>query len=51
VIAPSTPPPACSDVFAAFTIASTDWVVMSPSTSAIRTISGPSYAAAFGRGE
>ena len=32
VMAPSTPPPARSDVLAAFTIASTSWTVMSPWT-------------------
>ena len=31
-MAPSTPPPPRSDALAAFTMASTAWVVMSPST-------------------
>jgi len=41
VIAPSTPPPGRSAVFAAFTMASTAWVAMSPVTSSMRGVKGP----------
>jgi hypothetical protein len=40
-MAPSTPPPPSNDVFAALTMASTRWLVISPSTTAMRFAMDP----------